>query len=165
MGYNAFIKNREFIMKICGVEIKGSEAIVCLLSFKDGLFNLPECRVRKVEFNKRNSTGDIRYFQSTFSKLMTDYSIDKVVIKDRPLKGKFAGGALGFKMEAAIQLIEDLDVETMSPQVFKEAIKRNPITVSFAETGLKVFQENAFAVAFAKHMNLQYPPPPPETAE
>ena len=165
MSYNVAVKNREYIMKICGVEIKGSEAIVCLLSFKDGLFNLPECRVRKVEFNKRNSTGDLRYFQSTFSKLMVDYGIDAVVIKDRPLKGKFAGGALGFKMEAAIQLIDGLEVETMSPQVFKESIKRNPITVSFAETGLKVFQENAFAVAYAKHMNLQYPPPPIESAE
>lgn len=152
------VENREKIMKICGVEIIGSEAIICLLSFKDGLFNLPDCRVRKVEFNKRNSTGDIRYFQSTFSKLMADYSIDSVVIKDRPLKGKFAGGALGFKMESAIQLIEELEVETMSPQVFKESIKRNPITVSFAETGLKAFQEVAFAVAYAKHMNLQYPP-------
>jgi len=152
-------------MKICGVEIKGSEAIICLLSFKDGLFNLPDCRVRKVEFNKRNSTGDIRYFQTTFSKLMTDYSIEKVVIKDRPLKGKFAGGTLGFKMEAAIQLIDGLEVETMSPQVFKESIKRNPIAVPFAETGLKVFQETAFSVAYAKHMNIQYPPPPPELSE
>jgi hypothetical protein len=165
MGYNTAVQNREYIMKICGVEIKGSEAIVSLLSFKDGLFNLPECRVRKVEFNKRNSTGDIRYFQSTFSKLMADYTVDMVVIKERPLKGKFAGGSLGFKMESAIQLINGLEVETMSPQVFKEAIKRNPVVVSFAETGLKAFQENAFTVAYAKHMNLQFPPPPIETIE
>lgn len=165
MSYNNVVENREFNMKICGVELKGSEAIVCLLSFKDGLFNLPECRVRKVEFNKRNSTGDIRYFQSTFSKLMADYSIDEVVIKERPLKGKFAGGALGFKMESAIQLIDDLNVETMSPQVFKESIKRNPVVVPFAETGLKAFQEAAFTVAYAKHMNLQYPPPPVESVE
>ncbi|MFT5544286.1 MAG: hypothetical protein ACI96N_003507 [Arenicella sp.] len=145
-------------MKICGVELKGSEAIICLLSFKDGLFTLPECRVRKVEFNKRNTTGDINYFQATFSKLMADYSINSVIIKERPLKGKFAGGALGFKMESAIQLIEGLEVSTMSPQEFKESIKRNPVTVAFSETGLKLFQETAFAVAYAKHMNLQYPP-------
>lgn len=162
MSYNNGIENREYIMKICGVELKGSEAIICLLSFKDGLFNLPDCRVRKIEFNKRNAIGDIRYFQSTFSKLMADYTISTVVIKERPLKGKFAGGALGFKMEAAIQLIDGLDVETLSPQVFKESIKRNPVVVPFAETGLKAFQENAFTVAYAQHMNIQHPPPPPE---
>lgn len=145
-------------MKICGVEIKGSEAIVCILDYNDGLFTLPECRVRKVEFDKRNNTGDIRYFQSTFAKLMADYKVESVVIKDRPLKGKFAGGALGFKMEAAIQLIDGLDVHTMSPQEQKESIKRNPVSVDFSETGLKIFQEQAFTVAYAKHMNIQYPP-------
>jgi hypothetical protein len=146
-------------MRICGVELKGTEAVICILSYSDGLFTLPECRVRKVEFNKRNTTGDIKYFQTTFSKLMTDYSIDTVIIKERPLKGKFAGGALGFKMETAIQLIEHLNVETISGQVLKESIKRNPVTVAFAETGLKIFQEQAFTVAYAKHMNLQYPAP------
>ena len=84
------------------------------------------------------------------------------MIKERPLEGKVAGGELGFKMESAIQLIDGLDVETMSPQVFKESIKRNPVVVPFTETGLKAFQENAFTVAYAQHMNIQHPPPPPE---
>jgi len=143
-------------MKICGVELKGSEAVICLLSYQDGLFSIPECRVRKVEFNKQNRSGDIKYFQSTFAKLMEDYKVDKVVIKERPLKGKFAGGALGFKMEAAIQLIPNLDVEVISATAFKEAIKRNPVTVAFDETGLKVFQQPAFELAYAIHMNIVY---------
>jgi len=145
-------------MKICGVEIKGTEAIICLLNYQDGLFSLPDCRVRKVDFDKQNRTSDLRYFQSTFAKLMQDYKIDKVIIKERPTKGKFAGGGLGFKIEAAIQLIEPLSVELMSATLLKASLKRNPVTVAFAETGLKVFQENAFIVAYAHHMNLQYPP-------
>lgn len=159
IGYYIHNENRDEIMRICGVELKGTEAVICLLSYNEGLFTLPDCRVRKVEFNKRNSTGDIKYFQATFKKLMNDYSVNSVVIKERPLKGKFAGGALGFKMEAAIQLIEGLDVETMSATVLKESLKRNPVSIPFAETGLKIFQEAAFTVAFAKHMNIQYPAP------
>ena len=143
-------------MKICGVELKGTEAVICLLSYQDGLFSLPECRVRKVEFNKQNKTSDIRYFQSTFAKLAEDYKVDKVVIKERPLKGKFAGGALGFKMETAIQLIQSLDVDLMSSTELKASLKRNPVTVSFAETGLKIFQQQAFEVAYAAHMNEVY---------
>lgn len=144
-------------MKICGVEIKGTEAIICLLNYQEGLFSLPECRVRKVEFNKQNKSSDIRYFQATFAKLMEDYQIEKVVIKERPLKGKFAGGALGFKMESAIQLIQGLEVELMSASSLKASIKRNPVSVEFSETGLKIFQEQAFTVAYALHMNIQYP--------
>ena len=143
-------------MKICAVEIKGSEAVICLLAYKDGLFSIPECRVRKVDFNKQNKTSDIRYFQSTFTKLAEDYKIEKVVIKERPLKGKFAGGALGFKMESAIQLITELDVELMSATELKASLKRNPVTVSFPDTGLKIFQQHAFEVAYATHMNLVY---------
>lgn len=143
-------------MRICGVELKGSEAIICLLSYQDGLFSIPECRVRKVEFNKQNRTGDIQYFQATFAKLIEDYKIDKVVIKERPLKGKFAGGALGFKMEAAIQLIKEVDTQVITAVEFKEAIKRNPVTVAFEETGLKIFQKSAFEIAYAIHMNIVY---------
>jgi hypothetical protein len=145
-------------MRICGVELKGTEAVICLLSYKDSLFSIPECRTRKVDFSKQNRQTDIAYFQSTFAKLIEDYKVDQVVIKERPLKGKFAGGALGFKMEAAIQLIKDLPVEVMTPSVFKESIKRNPVTVSFDETGLKLFQKTAFEVAYATHMNIAYPP-------
>ncbi|MFA0093291.1 DUF3010 family protein, partial [Vibrio sp. 10N.261.49.A11] len=34
-------------MKICGVEIKGNDAVICLLSLSDGVFNIPDCRVSK----------------------------------------------------------------------------------------------------------------------
>ena len=145
-------------MRICGVELRGTEAVICLLTYKDGLFSIPECRARKIDFNKQNKQSDLVYFQATFAKLIEDYKIDKVVIKERPLKGKFAGGALGFKMEAAIQLIKDLSVEVMIPSVFKESIKRNPVTVSFDETGFKIFQKTAFEGAYATHMNNEFPP-------
>jgi hypothetical protein len=143
-------------MKICGVELKGTEAVICLLSYKDGLFSIPDCRVRKIDFSKQNKTSDIRYFQNTFAKLAEDYKIQKVVIKERPLKGKFAGGGLGFKMEAAIQLIDTLDVELINATDLKASLKRNPVTVAFSETGLKIFQQHAFEVAYATHMNEAY---------
>ncbi|WJG09654.1 DUF3010 family protein [Aliiglaciecola sp. LCG003] len=139
-------------MKICGVDLKGSEANICLLSLDNDVFLLPDCRVRKLAYSKQNSTEDIREFQFTFKKLMEDYKIDYVVIRDRPTKGKFAGSSAGFKLEAAIQLIEDLKVKVITPSVMKEIIKRNPIPVQFSETGLKMFQEDAFNTAYAQIM-------------
>nr|WP_136251790.1 DUF3010 family protein [Ningiella ruwaisensis] len=145
------------IRRICGVDIKGTEAVICILDYREGLFTIPECRARKVEFSKKNRSSDLQYFQSSFAKLMTDYKVEQVVIKERPLSGKFSGGALGFKMEAAIQLIKDLDVITISPQRLKALLKRNPVAVEFGETGLKIFQEQAFHVAYAQHMAYEYP--------
>lgn len=136
-------------MQVCGVEIRGTEAVISLLSITDGLFNIPDCRVRKIEYTKKNTTSDLRYFQATFAKLVEDYKIDVVIIKERPLKGKFAGGVLGFKIEAAIQLIADLDVQVMTNIELKETLNRYPVPVDFSETGLKVFQQSAFNTAFA----------------
>ncbi len=80
---------------------------------------------------------------------MQDYKIDVVVIRKRAHKGKFAGGAVGFKLEAAIQLIEGVQVELMAPSDVKEQLKHTPLPVSFKETGLKQFQETAFTTGFA----------------
>ena len=136
-------------MKVCGVDLNSNDANVCLLALDDELFQLPDFRARRISLTDSNSTGALRHFQQTFAKLMHDYKVDKVVIRQRPMKGKFAGGAVGFKLEAAIELIADLDVVIMSPTDIKESIKRNPIPVLFSETGVKAYQEPAFNTAFA----------------
>jgi len=135
-------------MKICGVELSGNDAVICLLQLEDQNFNLPECRVRKVSLPKVHSRGDLQHFQKTFAKLMSDYGVEKVSIKERALKGKFAGGAIGFKLEAAIQLMADIDVVVLNQKDIKLALSENPLPISFADTGLKVFQEAAFTVAY-----------------
>ncbi len=140
-------------MKICGVELKGNDAVVCLLSLSDGVFNIPDCRVPKLAIGDANDTQKVREFQFSFAKLMEDYQVERVVIRQRQTKGKFAGGAVGFKLEAAIQLIEGLNVRVVDPMEIKASLKRNPLAVNFKETGLKQYQEEAFNVGYACLMN------------
>jgi len=71
-----------------------------------------------------------------------------VAIKERALKGKFAGGAIGFKLEAAIQLMDNMDVVVLSQKDIKLGLSENQLPILFAETGLKVFQETAFTTAY-----------------
>ena len=80
---------------------------------------------------------------------MADYQIDKVVIKQRQTKGKFAGGYVGFKLEAILQLTSEIDVELISIAQVKENLKQTELTIDFRDTGLKQFQQNAFDTAFA----------------
>ena len=141
-------------MRVCGVEIKSNEAIVCLLSKQDGLFELPDCRQVRFQLVKDQDAESMRKFQFTFKKFLEDYKVERVIIKERAQKGKFAGAAAGFKIEAAMQLIDDVDVTVITASEQKETIKRNPIPVDFAATGLKKFQETAFTVAYAA---LAYP--------
>ena len=141
-------------MIVCGVELTGSDAVVCLLNMDRGQFNLPECKVRKLSLPKNHSREDLQQFQAAFAKLMAEYGVSHVAIKERMPKGKFAGGAISFKMEAAIQLISDVELTvTMLPSaLIKSTLAANPLPVSFADTGLKAFQETAFTAAYVGQM-------------
>ena len=92
-------------MVICGVELTGSDAVVCFLNLDQGQFSIPDSKVRKLTLKKNHTREDLRDFQASFAALMAEYGVKKVAIKERMPKGKFAGGAISFKLEAAIQLI------------------------------------------------------------
>lgn len=139
-------------MKICGVELSANDAVICLLELEHQSFNLPDCRVRKLSLPKAHTRGDLQEFQKAFKKLMNDYGVNKVAIKERAMKGKFAGGAVSFKLEAAIQLIEGIDVVVLSQQDIKLELSEKRLPVSFADTGLKGFQEAAFTVAYVANI-------------
>ncbi|CAM3696994.1 DUF3010 family protein [Rheinheimera salexigens] len=140
-------------MRVCGIEIKANEAIICLMVLKDGLFELPECRQTRFTLSKDADSEQMQHFQFTFAKFIQDYKIEQLVIKERPQKGKFAGGAVGFKIEAALQLIKDCRCSLMSASELKELLKRNPLQIDFKATGLKIFQETAFSTAYAFSLN------------
>ncbi|WP_185236314.1 DUF3010 family protein [Teredinibacter franksiae] len=136
-------------MKVCGIEIKGKEAVICLLSSDNGLFEISDCRVRSLTLKDPDTSEGLLGFQTTLAKLAEDYKVEKIIIKERPKKGKFAGGAEGFKMEAAIQLIDTVQVSLMSASRSKVLLKAKPLPISFSETDLKAFQETAFKTAYA----------------
>ncbi|AXV65370.1 DUF3010 family protein [Pseudoalteromonas lipolytica] len=143
-------------MRTCGVEITGSDVLLCILTKDNDVFDIRDVRQTRFTLGDGNDTEVMRKFQFDFRKLMQDYQIDSVAIKERQPKGKFAGSAKGFKMETAIQLIEELDVQIFSATTIKEQLKRNPLPIEFEDTGLKKFQENAFISAYVYLMRKTY---------
>ena len=143
-------------MRTCGVEITGSDVLLCILTKDNDVFDIRDVRQTRFTLGNGNDTEVMRKFQFDFKKLMEDYQIDSVAIKERQAKGKFAGSAKGFKMETAIQLIERLDVQVLSATEIKEQLKRNPVPIDFEDTGPKKFQENAFISAYVYIMRKTY---------
>lgn len=137
-------------MIICGVELTGSDAVVCLLKLDRGQISLLESKVRKLSLSKNHTREDLKQFQAAFAELMAEHEVTRVAIKERMPKGKFAGGAISFKLEATIQLINDveLEVDLLPPALIKSTLAANPLPIAFAETGLKAFQETAFTAAY-----------------
>ncbi|MBV7315179.1 DUF3010 family protein [Shewanella sp. NIFS-20-20] len=142
-------------MRVCGVELKGGEAIICLLEQNADVFVVPACRKQSFAVPQSATTEAMRKFQFDFDKLMEDYHVDQIVIVEREQKGKFAGSATSFKLEAAIQLT-DLPVSLIKPVEIKAQLKRNPPVAAFDGLDLKKFQQLAFEAAYAQHMNVMY---------
>ena len=136
-------------MKVCGVEIKGNEVILCALENQQGLFNVISLRKPRLTVQDPMDGEQLKAFQFEFAKLMQDYQISQVVIKSRPSKGKFAGGVPGFKMEAAIQLIDELTTEFINTNDIKTKLKRTPLPATCVDLGLKKFQLTALESAFS----------------
>jgi len=136
-------------MRACGVEIKGNDAIICIMSKENDLYDIPHTRVQKVSLDNAGEAEQVQNFQFTFTKLMEDYQVSHVLIKGRALKGKFAGGPVGFKVEAAIQLIKELHVEILAGTFIKKELAKSQIDIDFRDTGLKQYQEQAFTTVFA----------------
>lgn len=136
-------------MKVCGVELKANDAIISLISLDEGLYTLMNCRTNRLTLSDPLNADALKKFQFDFEKLMSDYQIDHVVIKERLMKGKFAGGPVSFKLEASIQLINKPSVSMLSSSKIKQILKESPLSLSFQDTGLKQFQEQAFNTALA----------------
>jgi carbamate kinase len=140
-------------MRICGVELTGNDAVVCLLNKDQGLFSLPDTKVRKLTLKKDHTRADLQAFQAELVQFLKQNDVERVVIKERMQKGKFAGGAISFKLEATIQLIAEpgIEIALLTPTHIKAMLSENPLPIAFADTGLKQFQEQAFITAYAGH--------------
>jgi hypothetical protein len=135
-------------MRVCGVELLGNQAIICIMQLKEGLFDVPKVRIAKLDLAHAVDTSQLVKFQFDFSQLMKDYQVDRVIIKQRDLKGKFAGDTLSFKIEAALQLMTDFRVEVISPSFIKQGIAKSQVRIDVRDVGLKKFQEPALLTAF-----------------
>lgn len=135
-------------MRVCGVELTGNEAIISIMQLENGLYDVPKVRVTKLALPDAINTDPLKKFQFDFAQLMKDYKVDTVVIKQRALKGKYAGNPLSFKIEGALQLMADLNVHVISAAYIKEGLSQAQVTPDVRELGLKKFQEQAMLAAF-----------------
>jgi len=93
-------------MKYCGIELKGNDAIlVCIEAKLDG-YELIISKTKKVSLSQPDDQQAAKQFATNISSFIDGHEIDKIGIKERAKKGKFAGGPASFKMEGIIQTLE-----------------------------------------------------------
>ncbi len=131
--------------RICGVELKGSEAIVAIVELLPKGFSYLDLETRKIVLNPDDSSESARAFHQAFANFVKENNIDEVVIKKRQKKGRMGGGGDSFKMEALIQLCPDLTTHLIAPQTIAAVEKKQGIELP---ADIKKYQEVAFKTVY-----------------
>ena len=111
-------------MKCLGIELKGSTCIGVLVDSKSNVLS-----TLKLEIPDSYNNEHISSFVDQFQNFIRSHQPDRIVVKKRQEKGKFAGGAISFKMEGLIQLSSKSNTAFLSGTQLNAFIKKSALEV------------------------------------
>lgn len=129
-------------MRVCGCEISAQEVRLAVVQLNDeGAVEMLRLKTTRIELTDDTSETDLRAFLTSMQEFAREHQIDTFVIKTRAKKGKMAGGAVSFKIETLIQLVEGSDTRFVSPVALSNFAKKQ--LEAYPEK-LLVYLKNAF---------------------
>ena len=128
-------------MKICGIELKASDAILVVIKVDGDNFNHLNLETKKIPLGNGECNIQVASFKETIDSFIRDNEIEKIFIKKRGKTGKFAGGPNTFKMEGLIQISSISEVKLISAQTISAMQKRN--NIELPDT-LNIYQNDAY---------------------
>ncbi|WP_212580521.1 DUF3010 family protein [Xanthomonas euroxanthea] len=136
----------EMHMQFCGIEIKGSEAIIAIALLHDGHFSHVSAETKRIALDGDDDAANVRSFADLIAGFMRDRKISNIAVKKRAKKGEFAGGPTTFKIEGILQLLKDCRVELISAQTIAARDRRHSFP---SPASLNKYQAEAFRTACA----------------
>src|SRR5450830_306112 len=133
-------------MTICGIEIKGSEAIIAVASLDNQALTHVALATKKIALEDDDEAANVKAFAAQVKAFVQDNAIERIVIKKRSKKGEFAGGPTTFKIEGVFQLLDGVEVTLLSPQTLNAQNKKHNFDLP---TTLNKYQHEAFKAACA----------------
>jgi hypothetical protein len=131
-------------MKICGIEIKGSEAIIAVASLDNQVLSHLAIATKKIALEDDDEAANVKIFAAQVGSFVRENAIDRIAIKKRSKKGEFAGGPTTFKIEGVFQLLESCEVILLSPQTINAQNKKFDFELPAT---LNKYQHEAFKAA------------------
>ena len=131
-------------MTLCGIEIKGSEAIIAVASLNNQTLTHVALATKKIALEDDDDAANVKAFAAQVKAFVQDNSIDCIAIKKRSKKGEFAGGPTTFKIEGVFQLLEGVEVTLLSPQTINAQNKKHNFDLPAT---LNKYQHEAFKAA------------------
>ncbi|MDD2059333.1 DUF3010 family protein [Pseudomonas sp. GD03860] len=133
-------------MKVCGIEIKGSEALLAVVVLEAGNPVHMALATKKIALEDNELADNVKTFASHARQFVTEHGITHLAIKKRSKKGDFAGGPTTFKIEGLLQLLEACEVALVSPQTVSAQAKKHNIE---PPASMNKYQHEAYKSACA----------------
>lgn len=132
-------------MSVCGCEISAQEVRLAVVHLNDeGNVEMLRLKTTRIELEDDTSEPDLRSFLAALHEFSRENEIGTFAIKTRAKKGKMAGGAVSFKIETLIQLVEGCETKFVSPVALSHFAKKD---VEEYPEKLPVYLKNAFLAA------------------
>lgn len=133
-------------MVLCGVEIKGSEAIFAVAELVNGSWMHIPTETKRIVLKDDDDAKNVRSFADLVAGFLRDNELTEVAIKKRSKKGEFAGGPTTFKIEGVFQINRECNVQLVAGQTIAALAKKYDIAIP---TTLNKYQVDAFRTACA----------------
>jgi hypothetical protein len=132
-------------MKIIGIQIKSSEAIIVVLERDENGEIKQTNESIKFDISDPNNVNHVRQFKDQINSAFDNINPDRIGIlaRNAKAKGKMAPSPMSFKLEGIIQLYDKKDSEFFWPQTLLAYYKKNPA----APVAKHVYQQEAFNLA------------------
>ncbi|AMZ73934.1 MULTISPECIES: DUF3010 family protein [Pseudomonas] len=131
-------------MIICGIEIKGSEAIIAVASLEQQTLTHVALNTKKITLDDDDEAANVKAFAAQVRAFVVENGIERIAIKKRSKKGEFAGGPTTFKIEGILQLLEGCEVTLLSPQTLNAQHKKHDFALPAT---LNKYQHEAYKAA------------------
>ena len=129
-------------MRVCGCEISAKEVRLAVVYLNDeGKVEMLPQKTTRVELEDDTSEADLRSLLADLQGFSRENEINTFVIKTRAKKGRMAGGAVSFKIETLIQLVEGCQTKFVSPVALSHFAKKD---LDGYPEKLPVYLKNAF---------------------
>ncbi len=131
-------------MTLCGIEIKGSEAIIAVASLDNGALAHVALAIKKIALEDDDEAANVKAFATQVKAFVQANAITHIAIKKRSKKGEFAGGPTTFKIEGVFQLLDGVEVTLLSPQTINAQSKKHNFELPAT---LNKYQHEAYKAA------------------
>lgn len=129
-------------MNVCGCEISAQEVRLAVVHLnEDAKVEMTRLKTTRITLGDDTSEADLRSVLADLQAFSREHEIRTFVVKTRAKKGRMAGGAVSFKIETLIQLVEGCDTRFVSPVALSHFAKKE---VQEYPDKLPVYLKNAF---------------------